>query len=159
MYQKKTRNQWKTLGVKRKGRLDKSLPLCPGDHQVSFARARAKSNSIPLYYNTSRASSQEKFQIFFFEHLYASNIRSFKFLFLSNSFMCQIFLNVKARTLSNFKSVQQLQIFNKLQTSCEKAAPRSCKRAANFFFFQILRSCKIDFSDAAPLPLLKFEKI
>lgn len=36
MYQKKSRNQWRTLEVKRKGRLDKSLPLCPGAIDEKF---------------------------------------------------------------------------------------------------------------------------
>lgn len=100
----------------------------------NLARAQ-KSNSIPLYYNIGRASSQEKFQISF------PNICAHRTYVLSNFYFCQIFIvffcACPGRQIFSF-----VKFSNKLQTSCEKAAPRSCKRAANFFFFQILRSCK-----------------
>lgn len=87
---------------------------------------------------------------------------------LSNFYFCQIFVVF-------FCACPGRQIFpfvkfsNELQTSCEKAAPRSCKRAANFFFFQTPRSCKFyklsNFKEAANFEAaaqshqkIKFEK-
>lgn len=95
-----------------------------------FVRAQ-KSNSIPLYYNTSRASSQENFQIFFrtfvrTEHtffLLGSNIRSF---------YCQTYRAAVVHRTYVRSSCK----------SCKKAAAKFMT-AANFHIIQFFSSCKL----------------
>lgn len=95
----------------------------------NLARAQ-KSNSIQLYYNTSRTSSQEEFQIFFFrtfvrtEHMFFQIFIFVKFLL---SFSVRV-RAVKFFRLSNF------------QISCKRAVKKLRPGAANelqiFSFFK-----------------------
>ena len=105
-----------------------------------FVRAQ-KSNSIPLYYNTSRASSQENFQIFLrtfvrTEHMFFYWNRTYVLYtvkFIGPAATEHTFVAAAKAAKSSCKNSWQLQIsilFNFLA-------------AANYKLFQFFNSCKL----------------
>lgn len=95
----------------------------------NLARAQ-KSNSIPLYYNTSHTSSQEKFQISF------PNICAHRTYVLSNFYFCQIFVVFSARA----RAVKFFHLSN-FQISCKRATNELRKSCAQEL--QILKELQI----------------